>query len=86
MRPRDGAVSWREVDGEIVAVDVVSGSFFTLNGTGRLLWKALAESASPEELTDLLVSTFGISEVEAREDTSAFLDDLGARSLIEIVP
>jgi hypothetical protein len=77
------AVSWRDVDGDIVALDVASGAYFTINGSGRVLWTALVESASADDLTELLISTFGIAEEQARVDATAFLEDLSSRSLIE---
>jgi hypothetical protein len=83
FRPRDGAVSWRDVDGEIIALDVESGVYISLNGSGRVLWMALVESASVDELTALLVSTFGITDDEAMAGATDFLDDLMSRSLIE---
>ncbi len=56
----DAAVSWRDIDGEIVALDISSGAYFTLNGSGRLLWMALVEPTSVKDLSALLVSTFEI--------------------------
>ncbi len=83
MRLNESAVTWREVDSEIVALNVDAGVYFTLNGSGRLLWLALADSASVDELADLLVATYGVPEEQARLDASAFVDDLVGRSLVE---
>ena len=83
FRLDQSAVSWRDVDGDIVALDVASGAYFTVNGSGRVLWTALVESASADDLTELLVSTFGIAEEQARVDATAFLEDLSSRSLLE---
>ena len=83
MRLNESAVTWREVDSEIVALNVHAGVYFTLNGSGRLLWLALADSASVDELADLLVVTYGVPEEQARIDASAFVDDLVGRSLVE---
>jgi hypothetical protein len=82
---RDAAVSWRDVDGEVVALNIATGAYFTLNGSGRLLWMALAESSSAEQLGELLVSTFGISTEQARSDAIDFLNDLMDRELVEAV-
>jgi len=83
LRLNESAVTWREVDSEIVALNVDAGEYFTLNGSGRLLWLALADSASVDELADLLVATYGVPEEQARIDASAFVDDLVGRSLVE---
>ena len=81
----DAAVSWRDVDGEIVALDIESGAYLTLNGSGRLLWLALVEPSSIEALSELLMSTYGIEADRARSDALAFVDDLTGRNLIESV-
>lgn len=82
---RDAAVSWRDVDREIVALDTSLGVYFTLNGSGRLLWMALMEPASADHLGELLASTFGIPAEQARSDALEFLDDLVGRELVETV-
>ncbi len=81
----DAAVSWRDVDGEIVALDISSGAYFTLNGSGRLLWMALVEPTSVKDLSALLVSTFEIPTERADADAQEFVDDLAGRKLIEAV-
>jgi hypothetical protein len=80
---RPSAVSWLDVDGEIVAFDVGSGSYLSLNGSGRLLWQALVEPTSVEELVQSLRASFAISEEQAEADAVAFVEDLVERQLVE---
>jgi hypothetical protein len=82
---RDAAVSWCDVDGEIVAFNISLGVYITLNGAGRQLWMALTEPASADHLGELLASTFGIPAEQARSDALEFLDDLVGRELVEAV-
>ena len=84
-RLRDAAVSWRDVDGEVVALDIESGEYLSLNGSGRVLWLALVEPVSMDELGALLVETFGISESLGRADASVFVADLESRALVDEV-
>jgi hypothetical protein len=84
-RLRDGAVSWRDVDGEVIALDIGSGEYLSLNGTGRILWMALVEPVSVEELGSLLTEAFDVSEDIATADASAFVADLADRSLLDEV-
>jgi hypothetical protein len=81
----DAAASWRDIDGEIVALDIESGAYLTLNGSGRLLWLALVQPSSVQDLSALLVSTFDIPTELADADARTFVDDLAARKLIEAV-
>jgi hypothetical protein len=81
LRTRD--LSWRDIDGEIVAVDVASSSYLSANPAGALLWSMLATGASRDELAGRLVETFGIERERADADVAAFLDSLSARNLLD---
>lgn len=83
VRLRDDAVVWREIDGETVVLDLGSSRYLSVNGTGTVLWPALVRGTTLAALADLLVSSFGIDEEQARVDVAAFLDVCRARDLLE---
>ncbi len=82
-RLRADAVTWREVDGEIVALELATSTYLAVNRTGALLWPALVEGASEDTLASQLVQTFGLADDQATLDVKAFLAPLGARGLLE---
>ena len=82
---RDVAVSWRDVDGEIIALDVESGAYLMLEGSGRLLWLALVEPVSRADLAGLLQDEFDIPNERAVADVAVFVEDLVERGLVEAV-
>src|SRR4051812_46578161 len=83
VRIRPTNVTWREVDGEVIALDLVSSTYFTTNRTGTLLWHAMVEGTTVGDLVALLRSTFGISEETAVADVRAFLQLLESNNLLE---
>ena len=83
LRLRDDAVRWREIDQEIVAVDLGRSDYVSTNESGVLLWRRLAEGTTQEQLVDELVSAFGIDPERASEDVRRFLAELDARNLLE---
>ncbi len=83
LRLRDDAVRWREIEQEIVAVDLGRSDYVSTNESGVLLWRRLAEGTTQEQLVDELVSAFGIDRERASEDVGRFLDELDARNLLE---
>ena len=83
LRLRDDAVRWREIDQEIVAVDLERSDYVSTNKSGVLLWRRLAEGTTRQQLVDELVSAFGIDRERASEDVGRFLDELHARNLLE---
>ena len=53
-----------------------------LNGTARLLWEALAEEKTEEELIEVLLSEYDIDRETAAKDTAAFLSSIRKAGLI----
>ena len=83
LRLRKDAVRWREIDREVVAVDLGRSDYVSTNESGVLLWRRLAEGTTREQLADELVSAFGIEPERAADDVGRFLDELDARNLLE---
>lgn len=69
---------------ELVLMHPQRSEMFSLNAAGRLLWSRLP--ATPEQLADVLVQTYGLDAAQAHADAKAVLDDLAARDLIRLVP
>ena len=83
LRLRQDAATWRDVDGEVVVLDLAGSRYLGVNGSGRVLWLALADGATESELTEALVREFGVPEDRARADVHAFVGDLRQRGLVE---
>jgi Coenzyme PQQ synthesis protein D (PqqD) len=82
-RLRPEGLSWREIQGEVVAVDVSSSTYLSANDSGTLLWQALADGATRDELAALLVERFELEPEQAGEDVDAFVAQLRAQGLLE---
>ena len=74
LRLRPEALVWREIDNELVAVDMASSTYLSANQSGALLWQMLAAGTTRDELVERLVDRFGISFDRAADDVDAFLD------------
>jgi len=69
------------VDGEVIAIDLDNGSYYSLAGSGPLIWELLAVGASEAELREALTAKFG--DVDAISgDISALLEQLRESGLI----
>jgi len=82
LRLRDTDLDWREVEGELVALDLRESRYLAVNPTGKQLWSALVDGATRVELVDRLVDAFEIERSQAEADTDAFLGDLESRGLL----
>ena len=64
------------------AVNNIHG-MITLNGPAEIIWKALEESKSYDEIVALIKSEYDAPEDVIRKDTDAFLDKLKNYKILE---
>ena len=48
MRLRENGVTWQEIDGELVILDLASSTYLTTNGSGAFVAKLLQADRSAE--------------------------------------
>ena len=82
LRLRQGDLDWREVEGELVALDLRDSRYLAVNRTGQVLWTALAEGATRDQLVERLIEAFGIDDARAAADVDAFTAELESRDLL----
>ena len=78
----------KEIAGSFVVIPVSSvlvdfNGMITLNETGVFLWRLLEEEKTFEELLDALQKEYDVDEKTAREDITAFLDQIRAIKALE---
>lgn len=86
MQVRSNDITWREIDGEMVILDLASSTYLTTNLTGTFLLQQLVEDRSHDDLVDALVTTFDIDRTRADRDATAFVDLLRDRDLLATSP
>ena len=85
--PSEDVVS-REIEGELLIVPLTSGigdmedELFTLNETGRIIWKCLDGQKSLSEVTAELCAEFGAPAGEIEEDVMGFAEELLKRGIL----
>lgn len=82
LRLRQEGLNWREIDGEVVVLDVEQSHYLNLNPTGSVLWLMLAEGATERQLIERLLQEFDVDEPTARDDVLAFLADCRENDLL----
>lgn len=79
---RKDDLDWREIDDEIVVLDTRDAVYLSVQGSGALVWRLLAESATKDSLIEALVKKYGIDSTRATADVDAFLATLNDRGLL----
>lgn len=82
MRLRVDDLTWREIDGELVVLDLRSSTYFTTNVAATFLMQQLVEDRCDAELVKALASRFEISRDDAERDVRSFVGDLDRRGLL----
>jgi Coenzyme PQQ synthesis protein D (PqqD) len=80
---RDDSIMIREVDGEILVLDVASNLVHHLNPTATFIWRLCADGASAEEIAERVAEAFDVDIEAARRDTQALLAALHGLRLID---
>lgn len=68
IRIDSSAVRWREVDGEIVAVDLRNSRYMAANPSATALWPLLDRGTTLHELSVALSDRWSLPEEIARRD------------------
>lgn len=70
------------VDGEVIAIDLANGSYYSLAGSGPAIWELLYKGVSEAEISAVLAGRFDAEEAEIGAAVSALLAQLRENSLI----
>ena len=71
MKLRVDDITWREIDGDLVILDLRSSTYLTANASGTLLMRQLTEERTLQQLVQALVDAFGIPDRRAQQDVLA---------------
>ena len=81
-------VVWRDVDGEVVLLNVVTGQYFGLDDVGSAVWAFLVQDgqdgATLAELTERVLAVFDVDAPTASADLEALVTQLVDQQLVII--
>lgn len=80
---RRDSVSWVSTEDSLVVLDLRTSYYLSLNESGAVLWRRLADGASVSELEDALIDAFGLARAAAQADVRAFVATLRDRELLD---
>jgi hypothetical protein len=70
------------IDGEAILVDLRTGSYYSIQGSGSTLWDAIAAGASVGSLADEVATAYSVDRAAAEEAVSSFCAELEREGLI----
>lgn len=75
-------VAHRELEGQILILSPDDPTLWTVNETGRFIWRRLLRGVPKSRIVDAFRREFGVAAVIAERDVEAFLDSLVKRRII----
>lgn len=70
------------IDSEVIAIDFESGSYYSISGTGSIIWSYLEKGASPDRLINWTAEHYRVAPEEIYNSVSEFLTILKEAELI----
>jgi coenzyme PQQ synthesis protein D (PqqD) len=77
-------VVWRDLEGEIVILNLTSVVYFSVDGVGTRIWILMSEQVTTEDIIRKLISEFDVEEAQLRSDMESLVKDLAGQGLIEV--
>ena len=77
-------VPYKEIEGEVLLLNLKDGSYFGLNHTGKFIWKMLNGKKTRTDIVKALQKKFDISQPTAQKHADGFLGELKKNKLIEL--
>ena len=82
-RLRTTDLTWQELDGELVVLDLRSSTYFVVNSTGARLWELLADGAATADLAAELRDRYTLPEDVATAHAEQFVASLERSGLLD---
>ncbi len=77
-------VLFRELEGELVLLNLKTGVYFGLDPVGTRIWHLIREHRSLEKVLDSLVEEHDVTEAQCARDLLSFVAMMQDKGLVEI--
>lgn len=77
-------LAWRDVNNEMVVLDIHSGKYITFNNIGREIWLKVTEEKKIAEIVGDIVKDYNIDWGKASEDVKEFIGGLVQKKVLKL--
>lgn len=78
------SVLFRDLDGEAVLLETVTGRYYGLDEVGTRMWSLLQLHGDSEAAYRVLCAEYDVPEARLREDLAQLIAALAARGLLQV--
>lgn len=76
LRPDTARVAARVIDGEAIIMDVRSGVYYSMQGTGSFVWEQIDGGATVQDIAQALARRYDVSPERALKDVTSLVEQL----------
>lgn len=73
---------FNEVDGELVMMNIETGSYASMNETGKSIWNLIEEPKSVDVILDALLEEYDIDRATAESEVLPFIEKLLEQKIV----
>jgi hypothetical protein len=84
-RINSGDVVHEEVDGELIAIDLTGGSYYSLSGSAPVIWSLLLAGAGQRQISEALADRYDADREVVADAVSGLLEKLVESGLVTAV-
>lgn len=77
-------VLFRDLQGEIVLLNLKTGVYFGLDPVGTRIWHLIRENQSLQKVLDSLVEEYDVTEAQCAQDLFSFVSLMQEKRLVEV--
>ena len=77
-------VAAKDIDGEILVMNVANGMYYSLDGVGAVAWRLLAYGHSLQQAAEALASMYGVDSAVALDDVTDLAIHLVDEGLVSV--
>jgi len=79
-----GDVAAKEIDGEILVMNVANGMYYSLDGVSAVAWRLIAAGHSLDQVAVALAQTYGVDESSTLSDVTDLAVHLVDEGLVKV--
>jgi hypothetical protein len=79
---RNNELVFQDIDGEVVMMDNVNGSYFGLDAIASRIWELIISPMSVTELVEVLTTEFDVDAQQCEADVLDFLNNMVEKGLV----
>ncbi|MCK9624977.1 MAG: PqqD family peptide modification chaperone [Bacteroidales bacterium] len=84
VQKKDNNLIISELDNDLVMMDIESGSYLSLNKTGRVIWEQLEQPIVVVNLIQQLMTRFLVDEKTCTAETLDFLNKIAGQKALAV--